>query len=106
MKDELTAMKSTLSESQKKINEVSSILKRQKEGLTLQSVYQAAYEKVDKAEDSLDKCSEAELSFLKGIEVLPQEESEKAIKESEAAAAEATTLLSQAQGFLRQKLQE
>ncbi len=38
--------------------------------------------------------------------VLPQEESETAIKESEAAAAESTSLMQQAKSYIIQKLQE
>jgi len=88
------------------LNDVAKTLKLQREGLELQSTYTAANEKVDKAEDSLDKCGDAELSFLKGIEVLPKDESDKAIKESEAASSASSTLINQATSFLAQKLQE
>merc|ERR1719327_2292732 len=106
MRDELGKLKTRLAESQKKVSEVAQTLKSQRELLQLEGLFTTANEKVDKAEESLDKCGEAELSFLKGIEVLPQEESEKAIKESEAASAQSSQLLSQAKGFLSQKLQE
>jgi hypothetical protein len=54
----------------------------------------------------MTKCGDAELVFLKGIEVLPQDESEKAISASEEAYAATNTLLQQARTFLLQKLQE
>ena len=46
-------------------------------------------EKMVAAEEALSACQDAEMPFLKGIEVLPTEESSKAISDCEAAAAQA-----------------
>jgi len=106
MKDELSSMRNKLADSTGKVNKIGTVLKSQREGLALQSVYSTAHEKVDKAEEAFAKCGDAELPFLKGIEVLPQEESDKAIKESETAAAESQKLLHDAKTYLSQKAQE
>jgi DNA repair exonuclease SbcCD ATPase subunit len=106
MKDELSSMRSRMVESTSNVNKIGTSLKTQREGLALQEVYSTAHEKVDKAEEAYAKCGDAELPFLKGIEVLPQEESDKAIKESETVAAEASKLLQDARTYLSQKVQE
>jgi len=106
MKDELSSMRSRLADSTSKVNKIGTTLKTQREGLALQSVYTTAHEKVDKAEEAFGKCADAELPFLKGIEVLPQEESDKALNESETVAAETHKLLQDARNYLSQKAQE
>mmetsp|Transcript_23922 Transcript_23922/g.38200 ORF Transcript_23922/g.38200 Transcript_23922/m.38200 type:complete len:2017 (-) Transcript_23922:43-6093(-) len=106
MKDELSELKKRLGERKTKVDEVTRTLRSQREGLTLQTVYASASEKVDKAEESFSKCGDAELPFLKGIEVLPKEESDAAIKDSEAAAAEATKAVNAADSYIKGKLQE
>jgi hypothetical protein len=106
MRDELNELKKRLGESKKKIDEVSGLVRIQKEGITLQTVYAAAGEKVEKAEEAFKKCSDAELPFLKGIEVLPKDESDVAVKESEEAAAEATKAVNAAESYIRGKLSE
>jgi hypothetical protein len=106
MRDELNELKKRLGESKKKIDEVSGLVRIQKEGITLQTGYAAAGEKVEKAEEAFKKCSDAELPFLKGIEVLPKDESDVAVKESEEAAAEATKAVNAAESYIRGKLSE
>jgi hypothetical protein len=106
LKDELTSMRQKVAQKQGAVNKVSAGLRSQREGLALQSVYTTAHEKVDKAEEALAKCADAELPFLKGIEVLPQEESDKAIKESEEVSSESNTLLTAARSYLSSKMAE
>jgi len=106
MKEELTAVKSRGTQLKGKIDDVQKTLNGQREGLTAQQAAGLAKEKVEAAEQSLHKCQEAEMPFLKGIEVLPPEESTKAIGESEAAAAEAEAAMNLARTFIRTKLAE
>jgi len=106
MKDELMQLKSRLVDSRKKLDQITLLVKRQREGLVLQKMTGEATEKVDAAEESLVQCQEAEMPFLKGIEVLPAEESTKAITESEKAAAASSKVIEQAKTFVKQKLAE
>merc|ERR1740138_455764 len=77
MKDELNQCKDRAQSSKKKLDGVVGVLRRQREGLSTQQMLQVAGEKIDRAEQSLTKCQEAEMPFLKGIEVLPPDESNK-----------------------------
>mmetsp|Transcript_28031 Transcript_28031/g.48855 ORF Transcript_28031/g.48855 Transcript_28031/m.48855 type:complete len:2072 (-) Transcript_28031:148-6363(-) len=106
MKDELMLMKTRLGDSRKKLEGVTTVLKHQREGIALQQMAGLVTEKVDAAEESLQTCQEAEMPFLKGIEVLPKDESDKAIGESETAAAASNKLLEAAKSFLKGKLGE
>merc|ERR1712039_634825 len=78
----------------------------QREGIAAQEILVAASEKVDAIEEGLVKCSEAEMPFLKGIEILPSDESGKAIKDSEAAASKCSEIARSAEGFIKAKLVE
>ena len=60
-------------------------------------------EKMVAAEEALSACQDAEMPFLKGIEVLPTEESSKAISDCEAAAAQAFAAVNQAKTEIRSK---
>jgi len=105
-KDELNEIKTRATASSKKLQGVVTVLKSQREGLASQQVVLLAGEKVDKAEESLVKCQEAEMPFLKGIEVLPADESTKAIAECDAASSQAGSAIGQAQTFIKTKLAE
>lgn len=106
MKDELTQMREKAMAAKKKLDAVITVLRRQRESLTTKEMLKLATDKVDKAEESLGRCQEAEMPFLKGIEVLPKDESAKAIGESEAAAAKSDTAVAHARTFLKAKLAE
>lgn len=106
MKEELTLIKDRSAVFRKKLESVSAVLKRQKDSKATAQMLSLAAEKVDKVEESLVKCQEAEMPFLKGLEILPQEESTKAISESEKAAATSEAMLNQAKTFIRAKLGE
>merc|ERR1712176_440653 len=106
MKDELTTMKDRASTLKKGLDGVITIISRQKQTFQAQEMLKVAGEKVDKAEESLVKCQEAEMPFLKGIEVLPGEESTKAIADCVAAGSQADAAMNQAKTFLAQKMNE
>ncbi|CAK0797577.1 unnamed protein product, partial [Prorocentrum cordatum] len=104
LREELAQMRDRAAGIKKKLDGSSSVLKTQLEGVAVQQTIKTAGEKVQSVEEALEKTQEAELPFLKGIEVLPQEESNKAIGESEAAATRAGTAAAQAMSFIKQKL--
>merc|ERR1740138_1034876 len=94
-KDELTEMKKRAQASKTKIESVLTTLRSQREGLTMATVLATATERVEKVEAESEKCQEAELPFLKGVEVLPGDESDKAIKACETCARAADAAVSQ-----------
>ena len=60
--------------SRSKLEECQTTLKGHRESLITRTMVASAHDMVDKAEAALLKTSDAEMPFLKGIEVLPQEE--------------------------------
>jgi len=106
VRDELLKLQERSLQSKDKIGKVVAVLASQRELLTAHKMVALAAEKVDKAEESLLKCQEAEMPFLKGIEVLPPEESVQAITVSEAAAASSETAISVARIFIKTKCTE
>merc|ERR1712232_36070 len=60
-------------------------------------------EKVEKVEKALEACQNAEMPYLKGVEVLPQDESEKAIADSEDAIMQAEKVIQEARIFINSK---
>jgi len=103
-KDELNEMKTRALASKTKIEAVLATLRSQREGLTMASVLATAAERVEKVEAESERCQEAELPFLKGVEVLPGDESDKAIKDCEACARAADGAVNQATTFLKHKI--
>mmetsp|Transcript_90376 Transcript_90376/g.238383 ORF Transcript_90376/g.238383 Transcript_90376/m.238383 type:complete len:1804 (+) Transcript_90376:3-5414(+) len=106
MKDELVQMKDKTTALKKDLDTVVQLLSKQRQSFATAEMLKSASEKVDKADESLKKCQEAEMPFLKGIEVLPGEESVNAIRECEGAAQKAQSAVNQATTFLKTKLQE
>lgn len=106
MKEELTALKDRIGESKKKLDMVADRLKKQKDSWASQKMLIVAMEKVDKAEETLRKCQDAEMPFLSGIEVLPKKESEAAIRACEIAAKESETIIAAARTFIHAKTAE
>lgn len=106
MKQELVGAKEKAVGMRKTVDEISLKLKRQRESLTTSDMLKKASDKVDLAETALNECQEAEMPFLKGIEVLPGEESTVAIAACEEAAVKSDTGINQARAFLKTKLAE
>jgi len=106
LKDELNKLKEQGLAAKKKLEGVTTVLRKQKEGIAMQQMVAMAIERSEQVEAVLQKCGEAEMPFLKGIEVLPQEESTKAISECEAAGGAAEKVVTGAKAFIRQKVAE
>lgn len=104
--DEIRKLNKNSQEHQKKIDQLFQSIKSQRAGLQAQSILKEATEKVVKAEEALMKCSEVEMPFLKGIEILPKQESQPALKACDAAARVAHMAETTASGFIRSKMAE
>mmetsp|Transcript_19919 Transcript_19919/g.49710 ORF Transcript_19919/g.49710 Transcript_19919/m.49710 type:complete len:1953 (-) Transcript_19919:135-5993(-) len=106
LKDELVQMKTQASALKKNADSVLDVLRKQREGLATVEMLQLASQKVDTVEERFAKCQEAEMPFLKGLEVLPGEESSKAISACESTARKTESALHQARSFLKSKTLE
>lgn len=103
-KDELASLKAKANASRAKGQKTTTALKDQRQAIGAKQAIVEAAAKLDKVEKALIKCQDAEMPFLKGIEVLPKEESDQALSESDAAAAETDKELKAAQAFLKAKI--
>jgi len=101
---ELNSMRATYQSMKKKLDPVSNKLKGQRDGLAVQGALASARDKTEKLDDLLKNCQDAEMPFLKGIEVLPKEESDQALGASDKAAGELDRAAAGAKGFIKQQL--
>lgn len=83
-------------ETRNKMAGVRTVLKRQEESLQVDVLQNQVSEKVELAEEAFLATSEAEMPFLKGLEVLPREEGIQAVAMCEAAAKKCEVALEQA----------
>jgi len=104
LKEELAGMRSRLTQAEKKLNIVNSAAKEQKERLSAADLVAAANEKAEKAEAEVKKTGDAELFFLKGVEVVNAKEAAAAITDSEVAATGAQKAITEARTFVMHKL--
>merc|ERR1719428_592494 len=88
------------------MDEVRSSLRKQREGLSVQDVLSKSKDKVEKVEAAIAATQEAELPFLKGVEVLPPEEAPKAIADCEDAISKAEKVINDARSFVKSKSAE
>lgn len=103
---EMRRLKQNAQEHQKKMDQLFQKIKSQRSGLYARQLVKEATAKVVIAEDSLMKCSEAEMPFLKGIEVLPKEESVPALRACDLAIKASLAAEGAAVAFLRSKIPE
>jgi len=104
LKEELSAMRAKVTRAEKKLAKVTATAKEQRERLESAELISSAMERVQKAEGALQRYSEAELPFLKGLESLATGEAMKALTACEAAALEAQKAITEARTFIVQKL--
>lgn len=100
LKRELTKARDRAEKARVMLEDTASKIQAHKDGLAAMQIVEQAHKKVDKAEYSMHDCSEAEMPFLKGIEVLPHLEAMEAVKASDEAAAKAESLIKEAKKFL------
>lgn len=103
---EMRRLKQNGQEHNKKMDQLFQKIKSQRSGLYARQLVKEATAKVVIAEDSLMKCSEAEMPFLKGIEVLPKEESVPALRACDMAIKASLAAEGAALAFLRSKIPE
>lgn len=104
MKDELAGMRERISQAETKLGEAINSASEQKERVQASVLVTQVQEKIQKAEAEVQRTSESELPFLKGIEVLAASEAAKAITACEAAASNAQKAIAEARTFIVQKL--
>merc|ERR550532_3737747 len=85
---------------QANITEVLALTKDQRERVMSEAFVKQGKEKTDEVDQALEKVNEAELPFLKGIEVLPLKETNETIAASETAAAAVQAAVSSARTFI------
>jgi len=105
-KKELESVQERAKQSRDKLEEVRTVLRKQREGLSAQRMLSQAHDKIEKAEEALTATTDAEMPFLKGVENLPQDEALTAIRECETAAGKTETAVDLAKTFLKAKLMD
>merc|ERR1712039_961818 len=77
--------------------------KDERERVMSEAYVKQGQKKVEEVDEAIEKVNDAELPFLKGIEVLPLQETTDTIKESEAAAKLVQTAIGEARTFIASK---
>jgi hypothetical protein len=106
MTSELDLIKKTGSDLKITLDEATKKVVAQRELLNAKQAFSDAQAKMDKVDEFFSACQAAEMPFLKGIEVLPKEESEKALTDSDAAAGKTQVALNQTKAFVKTRLAE
>mmetsp|Transcript_63686 Transcript_63686/g.177113 ORF Transcript_63686/g.177113 Transcript_63686/m.177113 type:complete len:1974 (+) Transcript_63686:72-5993(+) len=106
LKEELQGMRGRITQAEVKLGQVIRASKEQKERLEASELVAQAIEKVEAAEGAVKSTADAELPFLKGLEVLESGDAQKAIADSEKAATVAQRSVSDARTFAVQKIAE
>merc|ERR1711879_705623 len=91
-----TSLRTKGGEIKQKLEPLNVKLKAQSEVTSAPKIVSEAKEKIDKMEACMNSCQDAEMPFLKGMEVLPKEESDVALADSDKAAKDTSTALNQA----------
>merc|ERR1740123_1461150 len=89
VKEEISAMKDRALEIKKGLDAVLIVLKKCKEVTAIKDMLREVGEKVNRVEEAVEKCGVAEGPWLKGVEVLPADETAKALAECNAASSQA-----------------
>ncbi|CAK9061122.1 unnamed protein product [Durusdinium trenchii] len=98
---ELEGMKKRVVEAREKLQSIRQVLKRQEETLQVDSTLSQVHEKIEQAEEAFLATSEAEMPFLKGLEVLPLDEGAQAVAQCEAATKKCEAALESARTFIK-----
>merc|ERR1719203_2097457 len=87
VKEELSTLFEMAKKSQDRIDEMTETTREQRERVASEAMVQEVRVKMDAVEERLKRIAEAEAPYLRGVEVLPLEESRKAVADSEAVVA-------------------
>lgn len=99
----LTKLQTKGEELRKQMQAINAKIKKQKDVFTAADVGEIGEEKLKKVEDGVKACQAAEMPYLTGVEVLPDDESDKVLKECNDASEAATTALHDAKTWLSKK---
>eukprot|EP00746_Dinoflagellata_sp_MGD_P167002 gnl/MRDRNA2_/MRDRNA2_97280_c0_seq1.p1 gnl/MRDRNA2_/MRDRNA2_97280_c0~~gnl/MRDRNA2_/MRDRNA2_97280_c0_seq1.p1 ORF type:complete len:2064 (+),score=613.81 gnl/MRDRNA2_/MRDRNA2_97280_c0_seq1:164-6355(+) len=105
-KNDLMQLQERGRKSQKRLEELKTSLKEHKDKVLGDAATALVFEKIQKFEELLLKTADAEMPFLKGIEVLPTEEGNDAILACEEAAKSSQNALNDAKNTIKVKLVE
>jgi hypothetical protein len=106
LKSALTKLASRAEAAQKQLDSMKSTSKEHRERAVAESHVKESTTKSEAVEEMLVKLDEAELPFLKGVEVLPLEEAQSTIEQCEASAALVQKQVSDARTFIAAKTLE
>ncbi|CAJ1382842.1 unnamed protein product [Effrenium voratum] len=99
----LSKLVSRVKEAATKMEKIKKTTKTQREKASAEVIVKAAEQHVEAVEAALQKVAEAELPFLKGIEVIPLSEASSAIAECEQAAKQVQEALERAKSLIATK---
>eukprot|EP00931_Biecheleriopsis_adriatica_P106256 TRINITY_DN8073_c0_g1_i4.p1 TRINITY_DN8073_c0_g1~~TRINITY_DN8073_c0_g1_i4.p1 ORF type:complete len:2013 (-),score=680.48 TRINITY_DN8073_c0_g1_i4:65-6103(-) len=99
---ELQALQQRADEARQKLEQIRTALKKHEEAIHAERLLSQAHEKIEQAEEAFLATSDAEMPFLKGLEVLPREEGLQAVAACEAAAKKCEVALETARAYLKQ----
>jgi hypothetical protein len=106
VRDELTKMETRVNASLTKLNNMKNKQKEVVEKISSSTLTEEASEKLQAVQDAVNKVADAEGPFLMGLEELPLEDTQTAVKACETAATSANTSVSIARMFIATKLVE
>jgi len=99
-KSKLTAVLDRAKVAQGRIDEMKETTREQRERLHCSGIIEQAKAKLDAVDELFKRVAEAEVPYLKGIEVLPLEEATRAVADCDAAAAEVHKGITEARAFM------
>ncbi|CAJ1382845.1 unnamed protein product [Effrenium voratum] len=99
-KDDLEELHQRVADASAKLTTIRQVLARQEEALAVERALSEVHEKIEQAEEAYLATSEAEMPFLKGLEVLPIQEGMQAVAQCEAACERCEGALDVARKFL------
>eukprot|EP00929_Paragymnodinium_shiwhaense_P077109 TRINITY_DN3968_c0_g2_i1.p1 TRINITY_DN3968_c0_g2~~TRINITY_DN3968_c0_g2_i1.p1 ORF type:complete len:2044 (-),score=893.51 TRINITY_DN3968_c0_g2_i1:341-6472(-) len=106
MQAEVESLRATGQSLRQQLQGIENKMKGQREGVSAQKGLDEVKEKRTAADKAMNECQEAEMPFLKGIEVLPKDESDGAIQACEKSAQAAQAAISSAKALLKVKMSE
>lgn len=104
--DKATKLRARGDELKKKVEGVFSKIKGQRDKIKAEENIETAKELAEKCDSCWKACQEAEMPFLMGVEVLPKEENEEALKNCKEASTAAAVAANAARSHCRVKLAE
>lgn len=103
LKAQLVALLARTKSSQAKLDEMKAMTREQSERVKMELIVKEAKAKVDKVDASFEQVAEAEAPYLKGMEILPVDEANKAVADSLAAAQAVQQVIAEARTFISSK---